>query len=322
MGSASATAMLVGRREMIDARPNGVTAEISRGEIEEALGSDQPLDLILDVLWPVHEGAGSASGTVTVAWDRADLESLLADSESESLTFSFDRDELGRVLDEPEFEGHGLRETALVLTVAAAAAVGASAASGMPMYDDGSGPTTTGVTTLSQTAVAAAPDAFERAVTRSVPADAFERAAARGEASAPDAFDRAVARESAATVGHDEASLADRGIGVQAVGAVHDEASLADRGIEVQAVPAVHDEVALAARGIELQTAPALHDEATLAARGIEAPAAPVGDSGSGFDVPSIDAATAGAVGGGLALAGLLIVGAGFATRRNRARPV
>ena len=38
MGSASATAMLVGRREMIDARPNGVTAEISRGEIEEALG--------------------------------------------------------------------------------------------------------------------------------------------------------------------------------------------------------------------------------------------------------------------------------------------
>ena len=112
MGSASATAMLVGRREMIDARPNAVTAEISRGEIEEALGSDQPLDLILDVLWPVHEGAGSASGTVTVAWDRADLESLLADSESESLTFSFDRDELGRVLDEPEFEGHGLRETA------------------------------------------------------------------------------------------------------------------------------------------------------------------------------------------------------------------
>ena len=212
MGSASATAMLVGRREMIDARPNAVTAEISRGEIEEALGSDQPLDLILDVLWPVHEGAGSASGTVTVAWDRADLESLLADSESESLTFSFDRDELGRVLDEPEFEGHGLRETALVLTVAAAAAVGASAASGMPMYDDGSGPTTTGVTTLSQTAAAAAPDAFERAVTRSVPADAFERAAARGEASAPDAFDRAVARESAATVGHDEASLAARGI--------------------------------------------------------------------------------------------------------------
>ena len=85
MGSASATAKwLVGRREMIDARPNGVPAGTSRGEIEEALGSDQPLDLILDVLWPVHEGAGSASGqTVTVAWDRADLESLLADSESE-----------------------------------------------------------------------------------------------------------------------------------------------------------------------------------------------------------------------------------------------
>jgi hypothetical protein len=296
-----------------------VTAEVERSEIEEALRSDLPLELILDVLRPAHEGAEAESGMVTVAWDRADLESLLADSESESITFSFDRDELERVLDEPEFAGHGLRETALVLTVAAAAAVGASAASGMPMYDDGSGPTTGGVTTtLSQSATAATPDAFERAVARSVPADAFERAAARGETpapdaferaaargetAAPDAFDRAVARENAATVGHDEATLADRGIGAQPVAALHDEATLADRGIEVQPVPAVHD-------------------EATLAARGIETPAAPVGDSGSGFDLPSIDASTAGAVGGGIALAGLLIVGAGFATRRNRARPV
>ena len=305
MGSASATAMLVGRREMIDARPNGVTAEISRGEIEEALGSDQPLDLILDVLWPVHEGAGSASGTVTVAWDRADLESLLADSESESLTFSFDRDELGRVLDEPEFEGHGLRETALVLTVAAAAAVGASAASGMPMYDDGSGPTTTGVTTLSQTAVAAAPDAFERAVTRSVPADAFERAAARGEVSAPDAFDRAVARESAATVGHDEASLAARGI--ETVTAATAAPDVIERAA-ARATPAPDAFERAANRG-------------SNASGGIETPA-PVGDSGSGLELPSLDAPAAVAVGGGLAGAGLLIAAAMLTARRNRIRPL
>ena len=186
MGTASATAMLVGRREMIDERPNAVTAEIARSEIEEALGSDQPLELILDVLRPAGEGAGAESGTVTVAWDRADLESLLADSESEAMTFSFDRDELERALDEPEFEGHGLRETALVLTVAAAAAVGASAASGMPMSDVGPGHATAGVTTLSQSSTAAVPDAFERA-------------AARGEPAVPDAFERAVARENAAT---------------------------------------------------------------------------------------------------------------------------
>jgi hypothetical protein len=184
----------------------------------------------------------------------------------------------------------------------------------MPMYDDGSGPTTGGVTTLSQSAMAATPDAFERAVTRSVPADAFERAAVRGETPAPDAFERAAVRgetpapdafERAAVRGETPApDVFDRAVARENAATVgHDEATLADRGIEVQPVPAVHD-------------------EATLAARGIETPAAPVGDSGSGFDLPSIDASTAGAVGGGIALAGLLIVGAGFATRRNRARPV
>ena len=49
--------------------------------------------------------------------------------------------------------------------------------------------------------------------------------------------------------------------------------------------------------------------------RGIEAPAAPV-DSGTGFEVPSLDSGAAAAV-GAAAGAGLLILGAAFAARRR-----
>ena len=57
------------------------------------------------------------------------------------------------------------------------------------------------------------------------------------------------------------------------------------------------------------------------ASGGIETPA-PVGDSGSGLELPSLDAPAAVAVGGGLAGAGLLIAAAMFTARRNRIRPL
>jgi MYXO-CTERM domain-containing protein len=118
-------------------------------------------------------------------------------------------------------------------------------------------------------------------------------------------------------VAHDEAGFASRGIEPGTVPAAHDEASLVDRGIEK--APAVHDELALSARGIE--PGPALHDEATLVVRGIvEDTTVQVSDTGSGFELPSVEPGTAAAVSGGLAAAGLLIVGAAFATRRRELR--
>jgi len=75
------------------------------------------------------------------------------------------------------------------------------------------------------------------------------------------------------------------------------------------------DESTLAARGIEQQPTPAVHDEATLVERGVGTPA-PV-DSGTSFELPSVDPGTAAAI-GGLAGAGLIIAAAGFAVRRNR----
>ena len=85
--------------------------------------------------------------------------------------------------------------------------------------------------------------------------------------------------------------------GIEAPTATHDEATLVDRGIEARPV--------------------ATHDEATLAARGIEP--TPV-DSGSGFDLPTIDAPTAAVstgIAGGIML---LITAAGFSARRHRDR--
>jgi len=92
MDTTSATAMLVGTRDMLSAHPNAVTTTIARGEVEEALGSELPAELVLDVLRPAHDGVEAETRSVTVAWDRADLESLLADTDADAITFSFDLD--------------------------------------------------------------------------------------------------------------------------------------------------------------------------------------------------------------------------------------
>jgi hypothetical protein len=301
------TAMLVAPED-VGGRPDGITAMISRGEIEEALASDAPLDLILDLERP-KEGRVETTD-VKVAWQREDLERLL-DLDTDAVMLSFDPAVLERAMDEPDFEGHGIREMVL-LTVAAAsasAALAASTASGH-LVDAGAG---------GGGAVAAvvAPGHDEATTAQAVAATA----AVHDEATL-------AARGIGQTVpGNDEATLAQRGIDVSvapsvgtgdattardlaAPAGIHDEATLAERGIG-QTIPA-NDEATLAQRGIE---APAVHDEASLSARGIEGPVAV--DSGTSFELPSVDPGTAAAI-GGLAGAGLVIVAAGFAARRQR----
>jgi hypothetical protein len=327
------TAMLVDTPEL-GGNP-GVTATIGRDEIEEALAGDEPLDLVLDV---TRAGSGGVETTgVSVHWQRDDLESLLARMDSDAVLLSFDRANLQRALDEPDFEGHGIRE-AILLTVAAAsasAAVAASTASGQLMPAEAGG-----------TAVAAvvAPGHGEAgtASTLAVPTHDEATLAARGVdpaatagvdqaiATAIAAHDQAATARGLATPTHDEATLAARGIDpaiataivahdeaatARAIAgpAVHDETSAVARGIGVS-IPGP-DESTLAARGIEQQPTPAVHDEATLVERGVGTPA-PV-DSGTSFELPSVDPGTAAAV-GGLAGAGLIIAAAGFAVRRNR----
>jgi len=287
----SMTAMLVDAPEL--GGDPGVTATIGRDEIEEALAADEPLDLILDVARPANGGIETTD--VSVQWQRGDLESLLDRMESDAVLLSFDRAKLERALDDPDFEGHGIRE-AIMLTVAAAsasAAVAVSTASGQLMEEGAGGG--------AAVAAVVAPGHGEAGTASMLAVPTHDEAtlAARG-------VDPAIAT---AITAHDEATT-----GRDIAGpAVHDETSAVARGIGVS-IPGP-DESTLAARGIEQQPTPAVHDEATLVERGVGTPA-PV-DSGTSFELPSVDPGTAAAI-GGLAGAGLIIAAAGFAVRRNR----
>ena len=323
----SATAMLVATPEDVRERPDAATVTVGRDEIEEALASDAPLELILSV----GRDAG-APQDVRVAWQRSDLETVLAGADAGGVTFSFDRAKLARALEQPDFEGHGIREMVL-LTVAAASASAAMAVS------TASGQLLEGTSGGGAAAAVVAPGHGEATTARDLAA-ASVVAPGHGEASTAGVLAASAAIHDEATPaargvdqivpGADEATLASRGIGTEpavspghgeastasslaSIAGIHDEATPAARGVG-QTVPGA-DEATLAARGIE---APVAHDEATLAARGIETPA-PVASS-TGFELPSLDSGGAAAI-GGLAGAGLLILGAAFAARRQGARP-
>jgi hypothetical protein len=319
--------MLVGTPADVGGRPDAATVTVAREEIEEALASDVPLELILSV----KPDAGDPQD-VRVAWQRSDLETVLAGIDSGAVTFSFDRAELYRALEHPDFEGHGIREMVL-LTVAAAsasAALAASTASGQLLDVGGGG---------GASATAVVPGHGEATTARDLGAagvvvPGHDEASTAGTLAASAAIHDETglaARGVDQTVpGADEATLAARGVDSSVAAAVgtgdattardlatpgvHDETTLAARGVG-QTIPGA-DETTLAARGIHT---PAVHDEGTLVTRGIGTPAVPA-DSGTGFELPSLDTGTAAAI-GGLAGAGLLIVGAAFAARR-RVTPV
>jgi hypothetical protein len=138
MSEASASAMLVGTPEMLDERLGAVATTLSRSEIEEALSVDPPADLVLEILRHTDGGTQAERRTLRVEWDRADLESVLASSETQAIRFTFAPSEIEAALEGPDVEPHGLREKAVVLSIAATAAVaGASAAYAQP--DPGSG---------------------------------------------------------------------------------------------------------------------------------------------------------------------------------------
>jgi hypothetical protein len=302
---ASATAMLVGTQD-VGGRQQAATISVPREEIEEALASDESPELILEVQLGDDERRD-----VHVAWHRSDLEMVLADTGPGGITFSFEPMEIYRALEQPDFEGHGMRE-AVLLTVAAASASAAVAVS----------TATAGVVEGTGVGGAATPVVI---------APGHGEAGTAGKLATPAAAHDetgAAARGIGATIpGADEAGLGARGIVQPSVSVGHDEAATAStlanpaaateeagtvaRGIGTT-IPGA-DEAGLATRGIE--PAPATHDEATLVDRGLQAPPAPV-DSGTSLDLPSVDTGTA-AVIGGLAGASLLLVGGTFVARRR-----
>ena len=128
-----------GTARLVDSRPEGNTlvATIGREEVEEALRLDEPVDLLLDVERVTADGNGRETQRISLAWETAELEQLLASSTAGELSLNFDEAELRRFLDE-EVEAHGMREKLAVLTVAAGmAAAGAGAAMGAVPREDG-----------------------------------------------------------------------------------------------------------------------------------------------------------------------------------------
>ena len=117
----SATAMLVGTPD-VERRAQAATISVPREEIEEALASDASPELILEV-----QLGNAQPRDLHVAWERGDLETVLAATGPGGITFAFEPTEIYRALEHPDFEGHGLRE-AVLLTVAAASASAALAA--------------------------------------------------------------------------------------------------------------------------------------------------------------------------------------------------
>ena len=102
---------------------------VPRAEFAEtAARGEFPATLLLDLDRAEGEdGDPTAHARVAVDWDESTLDQLLASTEDEEIALWFDERELARAFD--EVEGHGLRERAAVLAVAATAAgVGATPA--------------------------------------------------------------------------------------------------------------------------------------------------------------------------------------------------
>jgi len=108
-----------------------ITTIVSREAIAGALKENSP-ELFLDL---EH---GEERGTVGISWSHDELEQLLDRANGDDILFTFDRDELQLVFD--DVEAHGLRERALVFTVAVAGALGSSAAiaNAAPVIERGS----------------------------------------------------------------------------------------------------------------------------------------------------------------------------------------
>lgn len=111
--------------------PRAITTIVSREEIAGALQEPSP-ELFLDL---EH---GDERSTIGISWSHEELERLLDRAGGDDIMFSFDRDELQLVFD--DVEAHGLRERALVFTVAVAGALGSSAAiaNAAPVIERGS----------------------------------------------------------------------------------------------------------------------------------------------------------------------------------------
>lgn len=290
----------------VDAQ-RGLTATLPRSDVEAALQDDAGADLFLEIA-RIQNGERD-DRRIKVAWDRSDLQELLK-SGGDSITFVFDPAELERMLDDPDVEAQGLREKALVITVAAATAAAgfAGAASAQTLSDGGGGTSAAAVSGITtDTASSGVPGAVSGFTTDA--STAGPSASADDPASvAADGWTNAVQTPVPEPVPADGwTSAVESPPGGAGVNVVTDNTSGQPGAVSGFATDASTVSQPGAVTGITSD----IGSERTRAPE-----AAPsIGGEGSGFTMP--DAAVDAALAGGLAL---LITGAAFISRSQRRR--
>ena len=137
MEEVAGTAKLVGPAAV--GAGSALTATLPRTDIEAALQDEAGADLFLEIA-RIQNGERN-DRRIKVAWSRDDLETLLQSSSGETVSCTFDADELERMLNDPDFEAHGLKERAAVISIALMTAGGiAAGANAMTAMDGGSTP--------------------------------------------------------------------------------------------------------------------------------------------------------------------------------------
>jgi len=126
-------AEVAGTAKLVDPAAVGagsaLTATLPRSDIEAALQDEAGADLFLEIA-RIENGERN-DRRIAIEWSREDLEQLLQASSGDSVSVTFDGEELERMLNDPDFEAHGLKEKAAIISVAlvgAAAAVGGASA--------------------------------------------------------------------------------------------------------------------------------------------------------------------------------------------------
>lgn len=274
----------------VDAK-SGLTATLPRSDIETALTDEAGADLFLEIA-RIQNGERD-DRTVKVTWSREELEDLLRRASGDAVTLTFDQEELERMLDDPDVEGHGLREKIVVLSIAAATAASFASASGAQVLSDGGG------TGGNAAAVAMVTDASTGGVAGSVSGFTTD-ASTSGTAS--DA-----AAPAAAPADGWMSSVESPVPGPAGINVITDNTGGQPGSVAGFATDATTS-------GQPGSVSAIVSDTGSEATRTPAAPA--VTGGGSGFTIP--DSAIEAALAGGLAL---LITGAAFVTRTQRRRP-
>jgi hypothetical protein len=121
----------------------GLTVTLPRSEVDEALqaGADES-ELLLDVVRATN--GHREQRRVAVAWDHADLEKLAREATGERVTLAIDADSLEQAFG-ADVEAHGIRQTALALSIVAVSA-GASVGGAQGAVDQLGGTASRGTT--------------------------------------------------------------------------------------------------------------------------------------------------------------------------------